>query len=130
MRQLVIFFVFFSSYSIAQIKINNVDATRFTELMKDTATILIDLRTNDEIARKGMIKNAMHIDFLGTDSEERIKKLDKNKTYLVYCAGGGRSAECAAFMSQWGFNKVINLEKGFDDWKGKGFETVKNKNGS
>jgi rhodanese-related sulfurtransferase len=51
-----------------------------------------------------------------------ISKLDKTKTYLIYCAGGGRSGECADLMKKEGFTHVVNLEKGFDDWKKKGFE--------
>ena len=51
-----------------------------------------------------------------------ISKLDKTKTYLIYCAGGGRSGECAELMKKEGFTHVVNLEKGFDDWKKKGFE--------
>ena len=51
-----------------------------------------------------------------------IKKLDKKKRYLIYCASGGRSSDCAEFMQKEGFKEVINLEKGFTDWKNKGFD--------
>ena len=86
---------------------------------------MIDLRTDDEIKSKGMIKGALQIDFLGKDAELAISKLDKKKTYLIYCAGGGRSGDCAELMQKSGFKEVINLEKGFTEWKNKGFDIEK-----
>jgi len=102
--------------------VSNVNAQEFKKQIDTKKSILIDLRTPDEISKKGKIKGAEEIDFLAKDSEALIDKLDKKKTYLIYCAGGGRSGECAELMQKKGFAKVINLEKGFDDWKKKGFE--------
>lgn len=102
--------------------VSNVSAQDFKKQIDAKKSILIDLRTPDEITKKGKIKGAQEIDFLAKDSETFIDKLDKKKTYLIYCAGGGRSGECAELMQKRGFSKVINLEKGFDDWKKKGFE--------
>ncbi|MBL7912528.1 MAG: rhodanese-like domain-containing protein [Bacteroidia bacterium] len=110
----------FSFAGIAQIK--NVDATVFKKLIEEKKYVLIDLRTNEEIKSKGMIKGATQIDFLDKNAEATIEKLDKNKSYLIYCAGGGRSADCAELMQKQGFKDVVNLEKGFSDWKNKGFE--------
>lgn len=110
----------FSFAGIAQIK--NVDAIAFKKLIEEKKYVLIDLRTNEEIKSKGMIKGAMQIDFLDKNAEATIEKLDKNKSYLIYCAGGGRSADCAELMQKQGFIDVVNLEKGFSEWKNKGFE--------
>jgi len=101
----------------------NVSAEEFKKMIDEKKGELIDLRTTNEIQSKGKIKGAKQIDYLAKDSEEQIKKLDKNKTYLVYCAGGGRSSEAAELMQKLGFKEVVNLEKGYDDWKKKGFET-------
>ena len=108
----------------AQTTIKHVDAAEFKKWIEEKKGILIDLRTNDELARKGMIKGAKQIDFFDKSAEAQIAQLDKSKTYLIYCAGGGRSGECAELMNKLGFKMVIDLEKGFDDWKRKGFETV------
>lgn len=105
--------------------VSNVDAATFKKYIDTQAGVLIDLRTNDEIKNKGMIKGAIQIDYLAKDAEAQISGLDKNKTYLIYCAGGGRSGDCAAQMQKEGFKRVINLEKGFDDWKKKGYEVEK-----
>lgn len=117
--------LFCSVVSFAQTKVENVDAATFKKMIDEKKSILIDLRTDDELKNKGYIKGATQIDWFGKNSEEVIKKLDKKKTYLVYCAGGGRSGECADLMKANGFSHVVNLEKGFDDWKKKGFEIEK-----
>lgn len=108
--------------SICAQNAKDVDAATFKGLMGKKNTVVIDLRTPNEIQSKGKIAGAVELDFLAIDAEERIKKLDKSKTYLVYCAGGGRSGDCKDLMVKEGFKNVVNLEKGFDDWKKKGFE--------
>lgn len=110
--------------SLAQTTVKHVDATEFKKWIDEKKGILIDLRTNDELQKKGMIKGAIQIDYFDKSAESRIANLDKSKTYLIYCAGGGRSGECAELMTKLGFKMVIDLEKGFDDWKRKGFEVV------
>lgn len=118
---LTILALFFASLINAQ-TIENVDAATFKKLIEDKKNVLIDLRTTEELNKKGFIKGAKQIDYFGKNAEAEIKKLDKKKTYLIYCAGGGRSGECADLMKANGFKHVVNLEKGFDDWKKKGFE--------
>jgi len=110
---------------MAQTKVQNVDAETFKAYVDGKKGVLIDLRTADEISSKGMIPSAKVIDYLGKNSEKEIVKLDKKKTYLIYCAGGGRSGECAALMTKLGFTEVVNLEKGYGDWKRKGYATTK-----
>jgi rhodanese-related sulfurtransferase len=103
-----------------------VDAVTFKKMVDEKKYTVLDLRTNDEIERHGKIKGAVQMDYLGKEVEKTLSTFDKNKTYLVYCAGGGRSADCAALMHNLGFKEIVNLEKGFDDWKRKGFEIQKN----
>ncbi len=122
MKKAITLIILFFSISLFSQKIKNVDAVAFKKLIEEKKYILIDLRTDDEIKSKGAIKGATQIDFLHKNAEANIEKLDKNKTYLIYCAGGGRSADCAELMQKQGFKEVINLEKGFGDWKNKGFE--------
>ncbi len=124
MKTLLALFLFLGSFAaVSQTKVENVDAATFKKLIDEKKGMLIDLRTDDELKNKGYIKGATQIDYFGKNAEAVISKLDKNKTYLIYCAGGGRSGECADLMKKEGFMHVVNLEKGFDDWKKKGFET-------
>ncbi|MCW3071533.1 MAG: Rhodanese-like protein [Bacteroidetes bacterium] len=106
--------------------VTNLSAERFKAASaNDKNSMIIDLRTIDEITTKGFIKGAMQIDYLAKDAEQKIDKLDKNKTYYIYCAGGGRSGECAEYMEKHGFKRVYNLEKGFSEWVTKGFPIEK-----
>ena len=116
----------FSQSKVASVKtkVENVDAATFKKYMDVKNAYIIDLRTTAEIESKGKIKGSEQIDFLAKNSEEAIGILDKKRTYMIYCAGGGRSGDCVELMTKLGFKYVINLEKGFDDWKKQGYETV------
>ena len=128
MKKIITLFALFASMmSFAQTKIEHVDAATFKKLINEKKSYLIDLRTDDELKNKGFIKGVVQIDYFKKDAEEVISKLDKKKTYLIYCAGGGRSGECAELMQKLGFLHVVNLENGFDDWKKKGFEILEKK---
>ncbi len=102
----------------------NADAATFKNMIAKNDGVLIDLRTPDE-TKKGIIKGAVEIDFLGKDFEANIEKLDKKKKYYLYCQGGGRSADAADYMVKHGFSSVVNLEKGYGSWVKQGFETTK-----
>ncbi len=121
-KALTLIALFISVISFSQTKVENVDAATFKKMIDEKKSVLIDLRTSDELKVKGYIKGSTQINYLDKNSEAVISKLDKSKTYLIYCAGGGRSGECADLMKKEGFAHVVNLEKGFDDWKKKGYE--------
>jgi phage shock protein E len=126
----LIAFVLFGICAMAQTAdtkvITNLSSERFKAIIgNDKNGMVIDLRTTDEIKSKGFIKGSTQLDFLAKDAEKQIDKLDKNKTYYVYCAAGGRSADAAEYMEKHGFKRVYNLEKGFSDWSSKGFAIEK-----
>jgi phage shock protein E len=99
--------------------VENVDAKKFSELIAKKDGIVIDLRTPAEI-EKGFIAGSKMIDYTDKSYEQEFAKLDKSKTMYIYCAGGGRSADAAEYMKVHGFKKVVNLTKGFKDWKAAG----------
>lgn len=49
------------------------------------------------------------------DFEEKIKALDKDKTYYVYCRSGNRSSTASSLMAELGFTKVYNIKDGIDN---------------
>jgi len=118
----LLYSVLFAFSCAAQPNVQNVDSETFKKHVEQNDGVLVDLRTDEEIDRKGLIKGAVQIDYFSKNAEADIAKLDRKKTYLIYCAGGGRSGECAELMTKLGFTKIINLEKGYDDWKKKNFE--------
>ena len=69
---------------------------------------IIDVRTADEYSN-GHVKDSTNIDFLKPDFKEQILKLDKTKTYKLYCRSGNRSGQAMKIMKSLGFKDVENL---------------------
>ena len=80
---------------------------------------VLDVRTPDEWSG-GVIQGTEQIDFLGEGFAEKVESLDKNKTWAVYCAVGGRSSKAATLMREKGFTKVYNVTGGYNAWKAAG----------
>jgi rhodanese-related sulfurtransferase len=100
-----------------------VDVDGFEKAMKSDNILILDVRTDGEVAQ-GVIPGAMQIDFMNNaEFEEGIARLDKNKEILVYCKVGGRSAKAAAYMEEKGFKSVYDLKGGYDAWSAAGKQT-------
>lgn len=91
-----------------------VAAAEFNKMIQEDVQ-LIDVRTPGEYSQ-GKIGEAVNIDFYGTSFEAEIKKLDKTKKTLVYCASGGRSGKTAKMMKDLGFKEVYDLKGGYGNW--------------
>lgn len=100
----------------AQVINKKVEKAEFSKLMKKSGVQLIDVRTSREFSN-GFIAGAKNIDYNGDSFEKQIKKLDKNKPVLVYCAAGGRSENAAELLKEWGFKEVYDLIGGYNGWK-------------
>ena len=88
------------------------------QLQKDENAIILDVRTDDEVA-EGHIPKANHIDiYLGQGFIDALQKLDKSKNYYVYCRSGNRSGQACAIMNSIGFENAFNLEGGMLNWEG------------
>jgi rhodanese-related sulfurtransferase len=96
----------------------NLDNVKFAEKMKAQNTVVLDVRRTDEFS-SGHLENAQLLDVTQSDFAEKIKSLDKTKTYLVYCRSGGRSAMAASILEKNGFKSVFNLTNGITGWDGK-----------
>jgi len=104
--------------------VNNLTPDEFEEKFKDKNCVVLDVRTRGEFS-SGYIRGAKNINFLSANFRNEISKLDKNKTYLVYCASGGRSAAACKIMTDLGFKEVYNLKGGIYGWKKVGKDVKK-----
>lgn len=77
--------------------------------------MVLDIRTPQEYAN-AHIRGAALIDYYSSDFVERLKKLDRNKVYLIYCRSGNRTGRSLAIFENLGFTQVYHLEKGLIDW--------------
>ena len=118
MKSIITFFlVVAAAGSFAQSMVEDLSPAAFKSKMDSlSGEVLLDLRTSDEMA-KGVIPGADQLDYFRKDFESAVGKLDRNKTYFIYCAAGGRSKETADLMVRLGFTRIYNLEEGFTAWK-------------
>ncbi|HQW24961.1 MAG TPA: rhodanese-like domain-containing protein, partial [Saprospiraceae bacterium] len=59
----------------------------------------------------------INIDYYKPSFKDEIKKLDKDKTYFVYCLAGGRSKSAYEVMKKEGFVKIYELNGGISEWQ-------------
>lgn len=90
----------------------NLNVAEFREKLSVPGVVILDVRTPAETAQ-GKVANALEIDIQSPNFKQQIEALDKDKTYLVYCKAGGRSARACSAMQEMGFNELYNLEGGF-----------------
>ena len=83
-----------------------------TLLEQQQEVVILDIRTPGEY-KAGHLKDAQHIDFYGADFSAQLQTLDPAKTYLVYCAVGGRSRDAVQLMGRIGFERVFDASEGF-----------------
>jgi len=86
--------------------------------------VIIDVRTPAEFDGEH-IENATNINFYSESFRDILKTLDKNKTYLIYCAVGGRSGRALDIMVELNFREAYNILGGINQWKAEGLPTVK-----
>ena len=77
--------------------------------------VIIDTRTDWEI-KDGKIPGAIWMDVSSREFMQKVTALDKDKTYCLYCASGGRTSMVVPFMEQCGFAKVYDLDGGIVSW--------------
>lgn len=88
------------------------------QLKTDENAVILDVRTPAEF-QQGFIPDARNINiYLGQQFMAELDKLDKSKSYYVYCRSGVRSRQACALMNGLGIEKAYNLEGGIIAWQG------------
>ena len=108
-----------SCTTAAQSGFKNAPIAELTKIKNEKKAIVIDVRTPAEW-QQGVISGAdLFIDYNSPAFKQQLAKLDKSKTYIVYCRSGGRSAGASQVMIDSGFKNVINMQGGITSWGGK-----------
>jgi rhodanese-related sulfurtransferase len=94
------------------------------ELSKENTT-LIDVREYAEFAG-GRVNGAKLIP-LG-EIEKRHREIDHTQTVYVMCRSGRRSSEAQNRLKKLGFQNVVNVKGGFDEWKKENLPFEKDEN--
>jgi rhodanese-related sulfurtransferase len=82
----------------------------------DSDFVLLDVRTPKEF-REERIEGAVMVDYLSPSFRDEVAKLDRGKSYLVYCRTGHRSLGAVDVMRELGFRNVLHLAGGITKWK-------------
>jgi rhodanese-related sulfurtransferase len=101
----------------------NLGVAEFQAKTQEAEVVILDVRTKSEF-NEGHIANSINIDFQSDTFLNEILKLDKSKTYAVYCRSGNRSGKAVATMSNEQFISLYNLNGGVIDWAGAGYPLV------
>ena len=92
--------------------IQSISAAEFKQRLEDGGYEIIDVRTPLEWEMEGRVDGAVLMNIQEPDFMEKIKDLDRDKKYLIYCRSGGRSKYALNFMEQLGFQEVYELDMG------------------
>jgi rhodanese-related sulfurtransferase len=90
----------------------------------DPDFVLLDVRTRKEFDAE-RIAGAVIVDYNSPSFRDQIAKLDRSKSYLVYCRTGNRTNGAVKVMRELGFPNVIVFPGGITKWKEAGFPTVR-----
>ena len=88
-------------------------------------TVVVDVRDAPEVQQSGKVAGAVHVsrgmlEFRADpESPYHDKNFAKDKTVILYCASGGRSALAGKALQDLGYDRVYNLG-GFKDWADSG----------
>lgn len=89
-----------------------VNYDEFWDFVKENDAVILDVRTSKEFSG-GAIEGAININV--DDLRENLEKLDKNKTYAIYCQVGLRGYLANRIMRNNGF-RAVNLNGGYNLW--------------
>jgi len=114
--------------SADKVAIQSISAREFKVLLDrhqgDPDVVLLDVRTPKEF-QDGHIDGAILLDYYSSDYVERLKALDREKTYLIYCRSGNRSGKSLAIFEKLGFRRAYHMETGVIGWSREKYPLVR-----
>ena len=101
-------------------KIKTINADEAYEMLQNKNCNLIDIRENNELENTGKVEGATHIPrgmlevYLSPNSPIfQNRQIDQNKEFVLFCAGGVRSALAVKSLKDMGYQKVSHIDGGF-----------------
>lgn len=104
-------------------KIRSVTALELAALMTMAHLHIIDVRNSSEFTDSHVI-NAVHVPLESINQE--MHKLDRDKTYYIYCGSGYRSVTFISILKARGFHYLINVTEGFKGIRSSAAITITN----
>ena len=101
-------------------EIKTISADEAYKLFENNNCNLIDVREINELENSGKVQGANHIPrgmlevYLDPNSPVfQNGQLDKDKEFVLFCAGGVRSALAVKSLKDMGYQKTSHIEGGF-----------------
>ena len=101
-------------------EIKTIDADQAYKMVQDQNCNLIDIRESNELENLGSVEKATHIPrgmlevYLDPNSLLfQNGEIDKNKEFVLFCAGGVRSALAVKSLQDMGYKKISHIDGGF-----------------
>jgi len=117
--------------SDAMNEIKTINADQAYEMVKDNSCNLIDVREVNELHATGKVDGASHIPrgmlevYLDPNSPVfQNGQFDKNKEFVLFCAGGVRSALAVKSLMDMGYKKISHIDGGFASMSNSKFKIV------
>ena len=91
------------------------------EMIAKGNTLVVDVRDAPEVEKSGKVAGAVHVsrgmlEFRADpESPYHDKNFAKDKTVILYCASGGRSALGGKVLKDMGYSQVYNVGA-FKEW--------------
>lgn len=92
----------------------NISPSEANEMVEKGEAYVLDVRNQTEFD-EGHIDNAQHI-MVGT-LKNRIDEVDTDKTVIVQCQAGARSAIAASVLKANGIDNLVNMTGGYSKWQ-------------
>ena len=106
--------------SEAMNEIKTIDVDQAYQMVQDKKCNLIDIRESNELENTGRVEGASHIPrgmlevYLDPNSQIlQNGQLDQNKEFVLFCAGGVRSALAVKSLKEMGYQKISHIDGGF-----------------
>jgi rhodanese-related sulfurtransferase len=107
----------------AKKNIREISAEEAAAKMKGGEAVIVDVREKEEWDGEH-IPDATHLSRGTIELEIEEKFPDLNKTIIIHCGGGGRSALAAESLQKMGYKSVRSMAGGFKAWKAAGLPTT------
>ena len=91
------------------------------EMISKGNTLVVDVRDAPEVEKSGRVAGSVNVsrgmlEFRADpESPYHDKSFSREKTLILYCASGGRSALAGKVLKDMGYDRVYNLGA-FKDW--------------
>ena len=105
----------------AEVISETVSAHEFKQKVDSNEYVVIDIRTPKEHQEEHIDAEQQNIDIYADNFSDKIKALDRNKKYLIYCRSGSRTKMGLNRMKAFGFDEVYDLDDGITEWKKSNF---------